>query len=116
MVHREPRVERAAAWAQFFRFGAGPFSGGPLLEPISIVTIVGWAWVMYRGVRWIFQNIEGTRREILFKGTGLEILWRSIVTMIASYFIIPIPWMYRWMWRWKASQTVLVERGTQANA
>ena len=31
-------------------------------------------------------------------------------------FIIPIPWMYRWMWQWLASQTVLAESGTAANA
>ena len=92
------------------------FLGWAIVGTLSIITIVGWAWVYVAGVRWFFRNIEGTRREILFTGTGLELLWRSIVTMIASYFIIPIPWMYRWMWRWKASQTVLVERGTQANA
>jgi hypothetical protein len=31
-------------------------------------------------------------------------------------FIIPIPWVYRWMMQWLASQTKLVERGQLANA
>jgi hypothetical protein len=32
------------------------------------------------------------------------------VTVIAASFIIPIPWVYRWMMRWFTSQTELVER------
>jgi len=55
-------------------------------------------------------------REIVFIGTGLEFLWRTIVAAIASCFIIPIPWVYRWMSRWLASQTILAEPGAQANA
>jgi len=37
------------------------------------------------------------------------------VAAIAAMFIIPIPWVYRWLWQWLASQTVLAERGTQVN-
>ena len=53
---------------------------------------------------------------VIFIGSGLEFLWRSIVAVIASAFIIPIPWVYRWMSQWLASQTVLADRGAQANA
>jgi hypothetical protein len=66
-------------------------------------------------LRWICRNIQGTRREVVFTGTGLELLWRTIVAAIASIFIIPIPWVYRWMWQWMASQTVLAERGAHEN-
>ena len=89
--------------------------GWTILAAFSVITIIGWAWVYTALTRWICRNIQGTRREVLFTGTGLEFLWRTIVTVIASVFIIPIPWVYRWMWRWLASQTVLVERGAQAN-
>jgi hypothetical protein len=91
------------------------FLGYSLLLAISIFTIVGWAWVYAAWMRWFCRNIQGTRREVLFLGTGLEFLWRSIVAAIAAMFIIPIPWVYRWLWQWLASQTVLAERGTQAN-
>jgi hypothetical protein len=37
------------------------------------------------------------------------------VAVFASLFIIPIPWMYRWMSQWLASQTVLAERGASGN-
>ena len=87
--------------------------GWALLAGLSTITIIGWAWVYTAGTRWFCRNIQGTRHEVIFNGTGLEFLWRTIVAAIASSFIIPIPWMYRWLWRWKASQTVLVERGSQ---
>jgi hypothetical protein len=61
-------------------------------------------------MRWFCNNIQGTRRAAIFNGSGLEFLWRAIVAAIACSFIIPIPWMYRWMMRWIASQTELVDR------
>jgi hypothetical protein len=38
------------------------------------------------------------------------------VAALASFLIIPLPWMYRWLTGWLASQTVLAERGTVTNA
>lgn len=91
------------------------FLGYSILGVLAIFTIIGWAWVYVAMMRWFCRNIQGTQHEIVFIGTGLEFLWRSIVALIASFFIIPIPWVYRWMWQWLASQTVLAERGAQAN-
>jgi len=92
------------------------YLGWNLLGALSTITIVGWAWVYTAQTRWICRNIEGTHREILFKASGLEYLWRAIVCVLASAFIIPIPWVARWMLNWLASQTVLVERGVEADA
>ena len=66
-------------------------------------------------MRWICRNVDGTRREIIFNGSGLEILWRTLVFSIGCAFIIPIPWLLRWYTKWYASQFALVERG-YANA
>lgn len=88
------------------------FLGWNILFALSVITIIGWAWVYTAQMRWIYHNIEGTRREIVFKATGLDYLWRAIVFAIASAFIIPIPWVARWLLRWLASQTELVERGS----
>ena len=90
------------------------YVGWTVLTAISFITIVGWAWVYVAWARWVCRNIQGTRREAIFNGSGLEFLWRSLVAGIASAFIIPIPWMYRWISRWLASQTVLVERNADA--
>lgn len=92
------------------------YLGWTILGVLAIFTIIGWAWVYTAWARWVCRNIQGTRREVVFIGTGLEFLWRAIVTAIASVFIIPIPWVHRWMWRWLASQTILAERDAQANA
>jgi hypothetical protein len=90
------------------------YLGWSLLGALSVITIVGWAWVYTAQTRWIYRNIDGTHREIVFKATGLEYLWRAIVCFIGCAFIIPIPWVMRWMMSWIASQTVLIERGTYA--
>jgi hypothetical protein len=86
------------------------FIGWELLTFVSVITIIGWAWVIAAWMRWICRNISGTRREVVFNGSGLEILWRTIVFSIACGFIIPIPWMLRWYNRWYVSQFALVDR------
>ena len=92
------------------------FLGWSLLAVLSVITIVGWAWVYVAQIRWMCRHVEGTRRGIVFNGTGLEFLWRGIVTALLSVFIIPLPWAYRWFTRWLASQTRLVDTGALANA
>lgn len=88
------------------------YIGWNLLFAISIITIIGWAWVAAAQLRWFYRNIEGTRREIVFQGSGLGILWRGIVAAILFSLIIPIPWVYRWIMNWFASQTELAPRGS----
>ena len=88
------------------------YIGWNLLFAISLITIIGWAWVAAAQLRWTYRNIQGTRREIIFRGSGLGILWRGIVAAILSSFIIPIPWVYRWIMNWFASQTELAPRGS----
>ncbi|WP_028133421.1 DUF4339 domain-containing protein [Bradyrhizobium japonicum] len=90
------------------------YIGWNLLFAISIITIIGWAWVAAAQMRWFCRSIEGTRREIVFTGSGLDILWRGIVAAILCSLIIPIPWVYRWIMNWFASQTVLAPRGSVA--
>jgi hypothetical protein len=92
------------------------YLGYNLLLGLSIFTIIGWAWVQTALGRWVCRNIQGTRRAVVFKASGLEYLWRAIVTVLASIFIIPIPWVVRWMIRWQLSQTELVERRDYAGA
>jgi len=92
------------------------FIGWQILLVVSFITIIGWAWVATAWTRWICRNVEGTRREIVFKASGLDVLWRTIAFAIGCMFIIPIPWVIRWFSQWYVSQFELVERGTLANA
>jgi hypothetical protein len=86
------------------------YLGWNLLTFLSVITIVGWAWVYVAQTRWMCRHIEGTRRAVVFKGSGLEFLWRSIVTVLVCLLFFTIPWMYRWFTRWLVSQVALVER------
>jgi hypothetical protein len=86
------------------------YLGWTILTVVSIITIIGWAWVYAAEMRWICRNIQGARRRVVFEGTGLQYLWRLIVVAIASGFIVPIPWVFRWIVHWQLSQTELIER------
>jgi hypothetical protein len=93
------------------------FEGSPLayvgwqaLMTISVITIIGWAWVITAWMRWICKNIQGTRREIVFNATGLEMLWRTVLFAFGCALIIPIPWLLRWYTQWYVSQFALVPR------
>jgi hypothetical protein len=121
------------------------FLGWSVLAALSIITIIGWAWVYVAQIRWMCRHIGGTRRDVVFNGTGLEFLWRTlaivlgfagagfIAVMFAS--ILPeflkyivgfalflllafgvLPWAYRWQFRWLVSQVALVEKYPQPNA
>ena len=88
------------------------FVGWQILAILSMVTVVGWAWVATAWLRWICRNIDRSRRELIFTGSGLEVLWRTFVTVIGCVLLIPIPWVIRWYTQWYVSQLALVERGT----
>lgn len=92
------------------------YLGWNILAVLSAITIIGWAWAYTAQMRWVCRHIDGTRREVVFKASGLQYLWRTVVTVLACSFIIPIPWAVRWMMRWHASQIVLVERTAYAAA
>ncbi|MCA6111443.1 DUF4339 domain-containing protein [Bradyrhizobium cenepequi] len=92
------------------------YLGWNIFVVLSVITIIGWAWVYTAQVRWICRNIDGTRREVIFKASGLDMLWRTIVFAIGCAFLIPIPWALRWYTKWYVSQFALIERSTLANA
>jgi hypothetical protein len=50
--------------------------------------------------------VRGTA-EFAFTGTGLEILWRTVVVVLLCILIIPIPWMMRWYTQWILSQVAV---------
>jgi hypothetical protein len=87
------------------------FVGWQLLMVLAILTIIGWAWVITAWLRWICRNIDGSQRELTFNGSGLDVLWRTLVLAVASVFLIPIPWVIRWYAQWYVSQLALVPRG-----
>jgi hypothetical protein len=93
-----------------FEGGVAPYIGWQVFTFIAFISIIGWAWVLTAMMRWICRNIVGTDREVLFTGTGWEVLWRTIVLSVTSIFIIPIPWMLAWYVRWFISQFAVQPR------
>jgi hypothetical protein len=86
------------------------YVGWTLLTYVSIITIVGWAWVVTAWMRWMCRNVSGTHREIAFNATGLEVLWRTVLFVLGCALVIPIPWVLRWYTAWYVSQFALVEK------
>jgi hypothetical protein len=82
----------------------------------SMVTIIGWAWVITAFLRWNCRNVSGTHREVIFNGSGLGVLWRTVVWFFGTMLIIPIPWVLRWYATWYTSEVILVERGVYAKS
>ena len=72
-----------------FLGGVWSFAGWLLLVFSSVVTIVGWAWVLRYWIRHICDSIEGTHR-VSFNGTGFALLWRSIALFLAALTVIPL--------------------------
>jgi len=86
------------------------FLGWYVAYYLSILTIIGWAWVANAWTRWNCRQITGSRRRLEYHATGLEVLWRTIVTVLGCLLVIPIPWVVNWYLRWYVSQFRLTGR------
>ena len=93
-----------------FTGGFWPLLGWSVLLPLSVLSIIGWAWVATAWARWTCRHIEGSSRELVFTASGFGYLWRALVFAFTAIFIIPIPWTVCWLTRWLVSQFALVER------
>jgi hypothetical protein len=98
-----------------FEGGYLPYIGWNILLALSVITIIGWAWVAKFMMRWICRNVRGTV-GFDFTATGLAILWRTLVAVLLTVLIIPIPWVMRWLTRWMISQVSVVNADAGAAA
>ena len=90
-----------------FEGGYLPYIGWNILLGLSFITIIGWAWVAKFMMQWICRNVRGTA-EFDFTATGLSILWRTLVAVLLTILIIPIPWVMQWYAQWMISQVSVV--------
>lgn len=79
------------------------YLGWSILFIVSLLTVIGWAWVLKATMQWICRNISGTV-DFTFNATGLAILGRVLLLILMFALIIPIPWAIRWYANWFASQ------------
>ena len=84
--------------------------GWTLLSIVSIITIIGWAWVFTAMGRWVARNVQGSSMQLSFEASGWSQLWRAVLFFLSCILLIPIPWTFRWYTRWLISQFHLTSR------
>ena len=72
-----------------FTGGYWPLLGWSVLLPLSIITIIGWAWVATAWARWMCRHVEGSSRQLIFTASGWSYLWRVLVVAFTAIFLIP---------------------------
>ncbi|MCW2317195.1 hypothetical protein M2322_002749 [Rhodoblastus acidophilus] len=97
------------ALAISFDGGFWAFLGWNLLLGLSVLTLIGWAWVARFMARWICRNISGSH-AFDFIGAGIEILWRTLLVAFGCLLILPAPWLIAWYYNWMVSQIVATPR------
>lgn len=93
-----------------FRFDGSfwGYLGWSLFGGVSLLTIIGWAWVTAAFYRWIARHVQDAGGQIRFTGKGHQILWRTVVVVLGCFTIVGIPWFLLWYLRWLVRQTELV--------
>ncbi len=108
--------------------------GWNLLIGVSVISIIGWAWVSTAFFRWIARRIEGDTVGFEFEGSGWGFLWRMLVVYglpvaciltlalngitLAWSWLIAIPWILLTsilVISWYVSNTVMI-KVTASNA
>jgi hypothetical protein len=79
---------------------------------VSLITVVGWAWVAVAMYQWMARNIKGDGIAIEFRASGFEFLWRALATALGSFLIVTIPFLALWFARWLIGNIVLL-RGVE---
>jgi hypothetical protein len=91
-----------------FTGGYWPWLGWYVLTILSILTVIGWAWVVTAWMRWMCRHVEGSARKLAFTAGGWSFLWRSVLFFLSCFLVVPIPWTLCWYTRWLVSQCALV--------
>lgn len=99
-----------------FTAGVWPYIGWFFLQIASIFTIIGWAWVQTAFIRWQLRHTRTPRAYLAFCGSGIDLLWRSVVGTVAAIFLLPIPWIVAWLSRWFVENVEIQPVDTAAGA
>jgi len=81
--------------------------GWEILLTLSVLTVIGWAWVLAAIGRWMARNTRGDDIALRFHGVGLQILWRTVVAILCSIPIVTIPFVWLWYTRWLVQNTTI---------
>ncbi|MFN7916987.1 MAG: hypothetical protein U0Q55_16710 [Vicinamibacterales bacterium] len=98
-------VESPSGGRLAFSGGFWTWLGWQLLLLVSMLTIVGWAWVSVAQLRWVTRHVRSSSHEGRFSGTGLQMLWRGLVLALGCAGLVTMPVTVCWFVRWLVSQT-----------
>ncbi|MFP5258184.1 MAG: hypothetical protein ACLGQH_04095 [Acidobacteriota bacterium] len=90
------------------------YLGWVLLLGLSFLTIIGWAWAAVGMVRWFCRHIESQAYGVSFAGTGWGLLWRSVLWLLGTVCVIPLPWVMRSTIAWWTNNLVLTHAADPA--
>ncbi len=81
--------------------------GWEVLLAISVLSIIGWAWVMAAMYRWMARSTRARDASLRFHSTGGQILWRTAAAILFSIPVVTIPWAWHWYVRWLVQSTTI---------
>jgi hypothetical protein len=90
----------------------GGYLGWLILVWLSCYTIIGWAGAEAGMFRWMCKNIQGLGLRFAWLGKGHQLLWRTLVAVLVSCLIIPLPWMMVWLYSWIVEQATMERTAT----
>lgn len=98
-----------------FRFlgSYGELLGWQVLLALSVLTVIGWAWVLAAIYRWMAQKTSSGDRVLRFHGDGVQVLWRTLATVFFSIPVVTIPWAWLWYVRWLVCTTTITGQITE---
>ena len=94
---------------EHFRFegGYGALLAWDVWVGLLVITIIGWAWGLAGMYNWMAESTRSERSALRFHGQGHQILWRTLVTLLLSVLIIPIPFALLWYAQWLVKSTTI---------
>ena len=81
--------------------------GWEILLGLSVLTVIGWAWVLAAMYRWLARNTRANDIALRVHGLGRQILWRTVVAILFSIPVVTIPWVWLWYARWLVQTTTI---------
>jgi uncharacterized membrane protein YjgN (DUF898 family) len=101
-------VELSSGRRFSFRGGYRELLGWQILLGLSMVTVIGWAWVAAAMFRWLASSTSSKDDALQFHGLGHQILWRMLAAILFSIPLVTIPWAWLWFTRWLVQNTTIV--------
>ncbi|WP_428561933.1 MAG: hypothetical protein ACP59X_20100 [Solidesulfovibrio sp. DCME] len=77
-----------------------PFLGWSALVTVAAMTLIFGPFAAVGMARWVCRNIEGEGFGLEFHGSGWGLLGMSLLWMLGTMLVIPIPWVLRSVFRW----------------